>query len=367
MLSRKLPPRCCSWPPPCACNSSPLRPDRNLLAERERRSFVRAATSVALAAAKGADPAKILRSAWPDDDRAALILRGVSDPTSTADYPGLDVVTTLPQLAPQSAALALFARGGQLDLAGKRTIAVPNIALPPTPVFVAEAEPGPSVEFSFGRAVLGPVRKILVFSAVTRELEQASPEAASVIVARILADAAGKGVDLAAFSSFAGDTTTPPGLLVGTTPITAATAGSEAMTQDIANLTKAIADAFIDPTGVVFIAAPRQAMALRIKPSPLFDNPVIMAAALPDKTVIAAAPIGIFWGGDGRPEIESSKEGLLHFERSTPLALVDGAGVVAAPQRSLFQTDAISIKCRASVAWCAYPGSIQIVEGANWP
>ena len=42
--------------------------------------------------------------------------------------------------------------------------------------------------------------------------------------------------------------------------------------QDIANLTKAISDAFIDPSGVVFVAATRQAMALRMVPSPLLDR-----------------------------------------------------------------------------------------------
>jgi hypothetical protein len=87
-----------------------------------------------------------------------------------------------------------------------------------------------------------------------------------------------------------------------------------------------------------------------------------MAAALPDKTVIDAAPIGIFSAFDGPAEIDSSKESVIHFEDATPLT-----GVLGAPSRSAFQTDVTSIRCRARCAWCAYPGAIQIVEGANWP
>jgi hypothetical protein len=204
-------------------------------------------------------------------------------------------------------------------------------------------------------------------SAVSRELEQASVESAVVIVSRILGDAAAKGIDLIAFSSGADDGVRPAGLLHGTTPITAATAGTDAMTEDVANLVKAVADAFIDPSDVVFIAAPRQAMALRIKPTPLFDSPVITAAALPDKTLIAAAPGGIYFGYDGTAEIDSSREAVIHFEDTAPLPLIGSTGTVAAPQRSAFQTDTIFLRCRARCAWCAYPGSIQLITGTNWP
>ena len=101
--------------------------------------------------------------------------------------------------------------------------------------------------------------------------------------------------------------------------------------------------------------------------SPLFDSPVIMVPWLPDRTVIAAAPAGIFSGYDGSTELESSKEAVIHFENTAPLALVDAGGTLAAPQRSAFQTDTIFIRCRTRCAWCAYPGSIQVVDGANWP
>jgi hypothetical protein len=346
----------------------PLRPDRAAFAAEQRRSLCRAVAALVLGAAKDTEPAAVLRSAWPDDNRAALVLRAVSNPADTTITAlGLDAVTTLPALAPQSAALQLFALGAKLDLGGKHTIAVPNVAVPPAPVFIAENMPAPSTQLTFAKTLLGPVKKILVLSAITREIEAATPEGAAVIVARLLSDAIAKGIDVVALGTGAGDTTTPSGLLHGVTPITAAAAGSSAMVEDISNLTKAITDAWIDPSNVVFIAATRQAMALKLTPSPLFDNPVILAANLPNGTVIAAAPAGIYFAYDGSTTVESSKEVLIHSEDTAPLPLVSTGGVVAAPQRSFWQTDSISIRCRSNAAWVAYPGSIQIVTGVNWP
>jgi hypothetical protein len=345
----------------------PFRVDRNALAAEQWRALHRAMTAIALGAVRKADPTSIMRTEWPSDDRAGAVLKAISSPLDTSGYPGLDAVTTLPQLAPSSAAMKLFQLGTKLDLRGKRTISVPNISVPPAPIFIAEGGAAPAVEFPFGKAALGPVRTIRLLSAISRELEQATPESAVLIVSRILGDAAAKGVDTVAFGTGADDGVRPPGLLHGVTPITAAAAGTDALTEDVAAIVKAIADAFIDPDGVVFIAAPRQAMALRIKPSPLFDSPVLMAAALPDKTLIACAPGGIYYGYDGGAEIDSSREAVIHMEDTTPLPLIGSTGTVAAPQRSAFQTDVIFLRCRARCAWCAYPGSVQVVQGTNWP
>jgi hypothetical protein len=340
----------------------PFRVDRNALAAERQRAFARAATAIALGAVRKADPTSILRTEWPNDDRAGAVLKAVSGPIDTTTTAlGLDAVTVLPALAPSSAAMKLFQLGTKLDLRGKHSISVPNIAVPPGPIFIAEDAPAPAVEFPFGKTAVGPVRTIRLHSAISRELEQASPESAVLIVSRILGDAAAKGIDLVAFSTGADDGTKPAGLLHGVTPLTAAPAGTDSLMEDVASLTAAIAAAFIDPDGVVFIAAPRQAMALRIKPSPLFDSPVILAAALPDKTVIAAAPGGIYFGYDGGAEVDSSREALIHFEDTTPLPLL------APGTRSAFQTDVIFLRCRARAAWCAYPGAIQIVQGVNWP
>jgi hypothetical protein len=112
------------------------------------------------------------------------------------------------------AALQLFARGLNLDLKGINSIAIPNItSWPPQPVLVAEGAAGPNVQWGFGAAVIGPARKILVMAATTGELENATPETASAVIGRVLADASNKSIDLVAFGSAAADDTQPAGLL----------------------------------------------------------------------------------------------------------------------------------------------------------
>jgi hypothetical protein len=53
----------------------PLRPDFAEAQRLERQSWHRVVTANALAALKRSDPADVLKSAWPTDQRAAVILR----------------------------------------------------------------------------------------------------------------------------------------------------------------------------------------------------------------------------------------------------------------------------------------------------
>jgi hypothetical protein len=59
---------------------------------------------------------------------------------------------------------------------------------------------------------------------------------------------------------------------------------------------------------------------------------------LPAKTIACFAPAGVASGYQDAPTIEISKEAVLHMEEVAPQPLVDGSGVVAAPQRSMFQS-----------------------------
>jgi hypothetical protein len=72
-------------------------------------------------------------------------------------------------------------------------------SLPVQPVFVGEGSPGPAVMFGLGKTVLGPVRKILVLSAVSEELNDATPQTAAAVIGKILADASNRSIDAIAF------------------------------------------------------------------------------------------------------------------------------------------------------------------------
>jgi hypothetical protein len=344
----------------------PLRPDFAEAQRLERRSWHHVVTANVLAALKRSDPADVLKSAWPTDQRAALILRAAQNPTSTDDFPAFDKTGLFQSLAPSSAALQLFERGLKLDLSGVSTIRIPNIASwEPQPIFVAEGATGPNVQWGLGRTTLGPTRKILVMAATTEELENATPETASAIIGRLLADASNKSIDTIAFGTAAEDDAQPAGLLYGVTPLAAATAGTDAMIEDLGALTGAIGAASIDTTGAVFVCSPREATIIKAKVGPKFDYPVLSTLGLA-KSVACFAPAAVASGYQDAPQIETSKTATVHFEDTNPADIVGLDGALALPTKNAFQTDLVSIRVRARAAWAVTPGGAQIINGVNW-
>jgi hypothetical protein len=140
------------------------------------------------------------------------------------------------------------------------------------------------------------------------------------------------------------------------------------MASDFANLVGALSDAGVDAESMVVVTNPRQAIKLRIVAGPAFQYSIFGTAAVASGTVIAIAPNGVASGFDGVPTIETSTETTLHLD-TAPVA-IGSAGtppVVAAPTRSLFQTDTRALKVRTKCAWSVvHPGSVQYLTGANW-
>ncbi|MET4016058.1 hypothetical protein [Bradyrhizobium sp. S3.2.12] len=345
----------------------PLRPDFAEAHRQQRQSWHRAVAASALAVSKGADPSDVLKAAWPSDQRAALILRAAQSPTSTDDFPAFDKTGLYQSLAPSSAALQLFERGLQLDLAGITTIRIPNFAsLPPAPIFIGEGKPAPNVHWTFDATALGPARKVLILAAVTGELEAATPESASALVGRILADASSKSIDAVAFGAAAADDDQPAGLLHGVAPIAASAAGPDAMAEDLGALISAIGASGIDPSGAVFVCSPREATIIKIKVGPKFDHPVLSTLGFPEKTVACFAPAAVASGYQDAPQIEASKTTTVHFEDGSPADIVGNDSAIAVPTKSAFQTHLISIRVRARAAWAVTPGGAQVINNVNW-
>jgi hypothetical protein len=332
----------------------------------ERRSWHRAIAAHVLTSGGHEDPSKVAKAAWPDDARALAITRGAVTPTTTTGgYPTFDPVAAYRSLAPSSAALALFQLGLMLDLTGASTIRIPSVAgFPVQPIFVGEGLPAPNVQGDFSSTILGPARKILLLSAVTREVENTTPETASAVSGRALSDVANRGIDATAFGTAAADTTQPAGLLYNVTPIAAAAAGPDAMAQDLGNLTGAIGAADIDPNSAVFVCGPREATIIKAKVGSKFDYLVLTTLGLPAKSVACFAPAGVASGYHDAPSIETSKDAAYHFD-DAPID-ISSSGSVAAPVKSLFQTDVIAIKVRANCAWAVATGAAQVITNVNW-
>ena len=124
-------------------------------------------------------------------------------------------------LAPAAASSRLLALATTLDLSGLQSIRLPFIGLagrPPTP-FVAEGDPGSVIDLTVSATVLGPTKKLLILSALTREMAAASAENAEVIIGNALALSAEQALDGVLFSNAAATASTPAGILNGLTPI----------------------------------------------------------------------------------------------------------------------------------------------------
>jgi hypothetical protein len=342
--------------------------------EREqRRSLVRAATAVALGAVSHRSAEDILRGAWPGDDGAKMVLRAAVAPTLTTSATAIsvDAIGFLTSMAPASAAVRLFERALHINLAGIDQTNIGRLVMP-APGFVAEGSPIPVVSGTAASTPVGPARKLAFIVGLSSELEFSTPENASAIIGRALADAAMKQLDVVVFDAVAGDATRPAGLLNGVTPITATGASGntplERIASDIANLAQAIANAGISTADVVLVAGTAAATKLKLLAGPLFDHEVIETTALAGTTVVAIAPAGVASGFDGTPRIESSTETTIHFD-SAP-AQIGTAGtpnVVAAPTRSLYQTDTTALKVRIKCSWATvHPGAVQVVNSVTW-
>jgi hypothetical protein len=335
------------------------------------RSMQRAITASVLSKVRNVEEALVLRQSFPRDEHAEIILRGAVSPTMASANAGIisaDLIGIFRSLAPGSAALRLFDASTKLDLAGINTIRIPHVAtLPKQPIFIGEGQPAPALQFSLAGTTLGPARKIVVLSGVTRELNEATPDTAAAVIGSVLASATNASIDKVAFDAAPADSTRPAGLLNGVVPIAAEPSGGqitlgEMMARDLANLAGAIGSAGIDPSNVIFAAGPREALLAQA----LVENDVLMTLGLPAKSVAAFAPAAVYSGYQDVPTIVTSTETAIHMEDTAPAEIVSTPGVVAAPDVSYFQQELIAIRVRAWAAWAVIPGGAQIVEGVNW-
>jgi hypothetical protein len=145
-------------------------------------SWHRAIASHVLARTSNKNPHTIAESCWPNDPRAFAIAKAATLPTLRVDYPAFDLVESFRSLAPGSAALALFQMGLKLDL---RSIIRPEFR---------RWRDCHCNQFSLPKA-----RRFL--SAVTSEVADATPETASAVIGRVLADFTNRSIDAKAFGT----------------------------------------------------------------------------------------------------------------------------------------------------------------------
>lgn len=323
----------------------------------------------------GRGPEEVARALWSTDMATPLLLKAASSPATTTTsawagtLAGQAVGDFVSSLAPLSAAAKLFDAALRVSLDGVNSIAFPvrSGAIDPTDVpWIPQGSALPVWQGTLSSVTLGPTHRLGIVVAMTRET--AEHGAGEAVLTALLREAAALALDASLFSATAGTTDRPPGLLNGIAALTPATAGDGAMDADLADLAAAISGA---TTALAFVAHPAQAHAIRLRRGSIFPSDVSVWPTLGVSagTVIALDPAAVVSAFGAEPEIMAAQEAVLHMEDTAPAAIgtPGSPNTVAAPTRSLWQTDCIAVRLILRAAWALrVPNSVAWMSGVMW-
>jgi hypothetical protein len=336
------------------------------------KNYFRGATALAIAHVAGDNTIdETVTRLWPKADHTA-ITRAATAPASTTGW-GSGLAATgigpfLHSLRPRSAAARLFDEAVRINMSGVSVVNLPRNATNfPEPSFTAEGEPIRAVQGDFTAAQLGPPKKMAYITGLTESLQDLAAEDATLVIRESMEDASARALDAAVFSTAAASAARPAGLLAGLTPITATSGGGvAAMSTDVKNLIGALADAG-GGTSVMLFANPRQAVMIQLLAGASFNIEIVPTAAVAAGTVVAVEVDAIASGFSGLPQVDISKEAVIHWENSAPLNIGTAGPTVAAPTRSGWQQNLLALRLILRCAWTVRtPGAVAVINSTTW-
>jgi hypothetical protein len=345
----------------------PLRPDPSVAQDAALTSFVRACIATAMAKFDRNDtPVAYNKRTW--NDRAVdMVLRAAVSPAALSNAGPLAqiAVAYLESLVPASAGADLLARGIGLNFSGAASINIPAIQTP-TADFVGEGQPIPVVtEPTSAGPTLTPC-KLALITTLTHEM-MTNPNA-ETLVRQALVESSGPALDRVLFSSAAAVANErPAGLLHNITALNASngTDKLDNLVDDLAALATSVAPV-AGNSDIVLIAAPAQAVAIKLRPVSPIEWPVLTSASLAAGTVIAVAANAVVSAVEGAPQIDASAHTELH-RNTVPAEIVNVGGVPAVPIGSIFQTDEVALRLRWLIGWgLRTSAGVAWISGCNW-
>ena len=359
--------------------------------------FVRAGT-VAIRAKEWGVTTEAARTKMYGEDIATkeacdIILRAASAPAMTtvtgwaAELVQPRYEQLLPLLMPKAILTRLAPRGLALDFAGAGRIVIPMRSRTPTIAgsFVGEGLPIPVRQGAFTSQTLTP-KKVAVISCWTKEMDEYSTPAIEGVIREAIQDDTSVAVDSVLLDANPATVVRPAGLLNGVVALTATAGGGiAAIVGDIKQLVAALTTAtfgnirspvwLINPSDVLSASLVSAASTgvfpfkEEIKGGTLATIPIINSSTVPAKTLILVDAADFVSVGGGAPRFEMSDSATLHLEDTAPAELVAAGspGVVAAPQRSLFQTDSLALRMVMPLNWVnRRPGTVAWVQNVTW-
>lgn len=357
--------------------------------------FLRAATVLALARITQRPTDVILRERYHDDERTKAFFEHV---TKSATVPatttlagwaaelaaGVGQLDMLEQLAAQSVYPALSARGPKFTLGTNGSVSIPSRA--PTPTvggsFIAQGAPIPVRQAGFAALVLG-LKKMGVITTATREIVQHSTPAIEGILRQAMQEDTAVAIDNVLLSTTAATAVAPAGIRAGVAGLTPTTGGGfNALVGDLKQLVAVLvaANSLRSP---VFIMNPAQTLSIaltqniggdfpfqtQIENGNLLGYGVIESTTQPAGTVTLLEAADFVSATGDTPQFDVSDQAVLHMEDTTPLPIGSSGAPnsVAAPTRSLWQTDSIGIRMLLDINWSMRrAGLVAWVAGVTW-
>jgi HK97 family phage major capsid protein/HK97 family phage prohead protease len=321
-----------------------------------------------------------------------MVLRAAVNPANTtvatwaAELIQTDVQPFLDRLIADSIYLPLAGMGVRYTFGNAGVLKIPVRAATPTLAgnWVGEGSPKPVRRASFTTVTLSPT-KLSVISTFTEEMALYSAQSIEQIIRQAMSDDTQMALDAYLIDNVAASAgVRPAGLLNGVTPLTAsaATPPAAAMVADL----KALVGAIIAAGGgrnIAIIINPAQALSMgtvttangdflftnAAEAGAKFNARVIVSASCPAGKVIAVDAADFATAQGDAPRFAVSTDATLHEEDTTPLALGTSGtpNVVAAPMRSLFQTDAVAVRMSMFVTWgMRRTGMVQTIASVTW-
>jgi HK97 family phage major capsid protein/HK97 family phage prohead protease len=341
-------------------------------------------------------PIDILKARYGEDDGIKTMLdvvtKAASAPaTTTTTGWAAELVQTatldfLESLMPLSIYPGLRDRGGRFTFGRNGVVSIPSRAATPTVAgsFVAQGGAIPVRQAAFNATTLTP-KKMAVITTFTREISEHSTPAIEAVLRQAIQEDTALAIDTVLMDATAASTTRPAGLRNGVSGLTATTGGGfAALVGDI----KGLVGALITSSGgnlraPVFIMNPVQALSIALTQNAggdfpfaadigrglLQGYPVLQSSTVASGTVMLVDAADFFSASGDEPRFDVSDQATLHMEDTSPTAIATAGtpNVVAAPVRSLWQTDTIGLRMIMDLNWAMRrTGTVAYVTSVTW-
>jgi HK97 family phage major capsid protein len=286
---------------------------------------------------------------------------------------------------PNSIYPGLRQRGGSFTFGRNGVVTLPTRSATPTIAgsFIAQGAPIPVRQGAFSSISLTP-KKMAVISTFTREIAlHSTPDIEKMIRQAILEDTA-VAIDTVLLDNAAATTTRPAGLVNGISTITPAGTTFANMVTDL----KALVNVLISGTkgnvrAPVWLMSPVDVLAIRlavntngefpfaaeVSAGTLLGYPIIASTTMTADTIMILDAADFITATGDVPDFNISDTATIHMEDTTPLAIGTFAtpNTVAAPVRSLWQTDCIGVRMIMDINWALRrTGVIGLLTSPTW-